>query len=125
MRRNVTSRLNLDCKLCQIVLLSFFSLRCFHVECERQVEGHLELQTGEDYVCSMCKHAGFEPVPRHAETEERETHMDVDTDTQPAQSVMDCEPTQMDRTDPGQTVTEPQCEVGDVTEHKESGKIRI
>lgn len=86
------------------------------MECERQVEGHVELQTGMDYVCSMCKHTGFEPVS----TQEQETHMD--TDTQPAQSDMDCEPAQIDSTEPGRTATEPRSEV---MEHKESGKFRI
>lgn len=95
------------------------------MECERQVEGHVELQTGEDYMCSMCKHVSFEPVSTHVETREQETHMDVDTDTQPAQSDMDCEPAQIDSTEPGQTATEPRSEVEDVMEHKESGKFRI
>lgn len=85
----------------------------------------MEPRTGEDYVCSMCKHSGFEPVPTRAATEEQETHMDVDTDTQPAQSDMDCEPARTDGTGPGQTAAEPRCEAADVTEHKGSGKIGI
>lgn len=95
------------------------------MDCEHQVEGHAALQTGEDYVCSICKHSGFEAASTCVETEERETHMDVDRDTQPVQSDMDCEPTQIDSTEPGQTVSETRCEVEDVTEHKESGKMRI
>ncbi|XP_060784206.1 histone-lysine N-methyltransferase 2C isoform X2 [Neoarius graeffei] len=102
---------SLDAELQKDLLSCHHCKRCFHVECERQVEGHVELQTGMDYVCSMCKHAGFEPVS----TQEQETHMD--TDTQPAQSDMDCEPAQIDSTEPGRTATEPRSEA---MEHKES-----
>lgn len=91
--------------------------------CERQVEGHVALQIAEDYVCSMCKNTGSEPVSQRAEMEERETHVDVDT--QPTQSDMDCEPTHTDSTEPGQTVTQSRCEVEDMTEHKQSGKIKV
>lgn len=111
--------------VCELYKVSFLFFRCFHVECERQVEGHVELQIGQDYMCSMCKRGSLAPVPAHTETEERETHMDVDTDTQPLQSDMDCEPAQMDPTEPCQTITEPRCEPGEVTEHKDSGKIKI
>lgn len=96
------------------------------MECERQGEGHAVLRSREDYTCSMCKHADFHtPVSTRMETEEREKHMHADTDTQPAQSDMDCEPASKDSTEPGQTVSEPRHEVDDVTEHKESGKIRM
>uniref|UniRef100_A0AAR2IYS0 [histone H3]-lysine(4) N-methyltransferase n=1 Tax=Pygocentrus nattereri TaxID=42514 RepID=A0AAR2IYS0_PYGNA len=64
--------------------------RWFHLECERQVEGHVEVQAGEDYVCSVCKHAGFEPGPLHMDIEplqeEVEMHMEVEEATQPAPS---------------------------------------
>ncbi|XP_049337977.1 histone-lysine N-methyltransferase 2C isoform X4 [Astyanax mexicanus] len=64
--------------------------RWFHLECERQVEGHVEVQAGEDYVCSVCKHAGFEPgpVPMDVEPlqEEVETHMEVEDHEPPAPS---------------------------------------
>lgn len=93
------------------------------MDCERQAEGHAELQTGEDYTCSMCKHAASEPVPTRTETEESKTHTDVET--QPAQSDMDREPTQMDSTEPGRTVGETQHEVEDPTEHKGAGKIGL
>lgn len=95
------------------------------MECERQVDGHVEPQTEVDYVCSMCKHSGFEPVPMHAETEDQETHIHIDTDTQPAQSDMNCEPAKTESTELGQTVTKSLHEVGNVTEHKESGKISL
>ncbi|KAM9500181.1 histone-lysine N-methyltransferase 2C isoform 4-T4 [Clarias gariepinus] len=116
---------NLEAELHKDLLSCHHCKRCFHAECERQVEGHVELQAGEDYVCSMCKHASVGPGSTLAETEKQEANMDVETETQSAQSDMDCEPAQTDSTEPGRTVTEPRCEEKeedkeDVTEHKES-----
>ncbi|XP_072544552.1 histone-lysine N-methyltransferase 2C isoform X3 [Salminus brasiliensis] len=73
--------------------------RWIHLECERQVEGHVEVQAGEDYVCSVCKHAGFEPGPVHMDVEplqeEVETHMEVEDHAQPA-------PTEAPESEPAQ-----------------------
>ncbi|XP_035392361.1 histone-lysine N-methyltransferase 2C isoform X2 [Electrophorus electricus] len=52
---------NLDPELHKDLLSCLHCKRWFHLECERQVEGHAEVQAGEDYVCSACKHLGFEP----------------------------------------------------------------
>ncbi|XP_047675166.1 histone-lysine N-methyltransferase 2C isoform X3 [Tachysurus fulvidraco] len=109
---------SLDTELHKDLLSCRHCKRRFHVDCERQAEGHAALQTGEDYACSMCKHAGFDPVPTHTETEESKTHADAEMDTQPAQLDMDREPAQTDSTEPGRTVGETQREMEDPTEHK-------
>ncbi|KAI5103767.1 histone-lysine N-methyltransferase 2C isoform X5, partial [Silurus meridionalis] len=103
---------NLDTELHKDLLTCHQCKRYFHVECERQLECHVELQAGEDYTCSVCK------VSTPAETDVRETHSDVDVETRPAQSDMQSEPAQ--GTEPGRTGTEPQSQVEDEMEHKES-----
>ncbi|XP_036452981.1 histone-lysine N-methyltransferase 2C isoform X2 [Colossoma macropomum] len=88
--------------------------RWFHLDCERQVEGHVEVQAGEDYVCSACKHAGFEPGPLHMDVEplqeEVEMHMEVEEATQPAPSDAEPEPVQIHSTESVQTCSGPASE---------------
>ncbi|KAI4898222.1 hypothetical protein NFI96_005840, partial [Prochilodus magdalenae] len=90
----------------------FFLIVWFHLECERQVEGHVEVQAGEDYVCSVCKHAGFESGTMHMDIEplqeEVETHMEVEETTQPAPSDL---PVQIYNTESVKTCSGPALEV--------------
>ncbi|XP_076829212.1 histone-lysine N-methyltransferase 2C isoform X14 [Brachyhypopomus gauderio] len=52
---------SLDPELHKDLLSCHHCKRWFHLECERQVGGRAGPQVGEDYVCSACKHLGFEP----------------------------------------------------------------
>ncbi|XP_066537904.1 histone-lysine N-methyltransferase 2C isoform X2 [Hoplias malabaricus] len=72
--------------------------RWFHVECERQVDGHVEVHPGEDYVCSVCKHT--EPLQ-----EEVQVQMEVEEKAQPTSSDPKLEPVRLQNPDGEQTQT--------------------
>ncbi|XP_062849822.1 histone-lysine N-methyltransferase 2C isoform X2 [Trichomycterus rosablanca] len=91
--------------------------RWIHVECERQLEGHVELQAGDPYTCSACKDAGFAPVPASADS--KAPHTEEETVAQPEQSDQAGEAGQGLSTEPVQTSSEAGCEV-EMTEHRES-----
>ncbi|TSL47723.1 Histone-lysine N-methyltransferase 2C [Bagarius yarrelli] len=111
---------SLDSELQKHFLSCHHCKRFFHLECKRLVEGDTELQTGEDYTCSVCKHTSLVSASTLMEMEEQETHTDDETDTQSVQLNMDCKLAQTDSTKPGQTVSETQQEEEDETKRKES-----
>lgn len=84
----------------------------------------MEVQAGEDYVCSVCKHAGLEPGPVHMDIvslqEEVETRMEVEEEIQPAPSDAGSEPVQIHNTE----LDQPMAELVEDTEQQQPGKIK-
>lgn len=72
-------------QLSKLLIAMWFIFRWLHLECEQQVEGFVEAQPGEDYVCCGCGRVSPDLDPPHKDLDPdlEPPHKDLDPDLDP------------------------------------------